>query len=209
MGQRAYKIILGAPLRAIDITEGKFNTYSDQLRDLLRSLRSFPIQEDYTNVPILDGEDWKRKYIKFNESIHSRLNTKIKDSVWKDIDAIFETFLNNRENFTFKPTLIHDDLSSDHILHDKTTGLITGIIDWGDSVFGDPAFDLTGLFVDYSPSLCDSILHGLSQSESMLLRVKFYIKLIPFYKVLYGLDIGDRKNLEDGLRLITKNFKNS
>jgi len=30
-----------------------------------------------------------------------------------------------------------------------------------------------------------------------------------FYQALYGLDIGDRKNLEDGLRLVAKNFRNS
>jgi hypothetical protein len=43
----------------------------------------------------------------------------------------------------------------------------------------------------------------------MLLRAKFYLKLIPFYKALYGLDMGDRKHLEDGLRLITKDFQSS
>jgi aminoglycoside 2''-phosphotransferase len=204
-----YKLIPGSPLRAADIAECGFNNYSDQLGNFLKSLRAFPIQEAQTHMPILESDNWRRRYVGFNENIHNRLRMRIEDSVLREVDAVFESFLSNRGNFTFKPALIHGDLSSDHILHDKAAGSLTGVIDWGDSVFGDPAFDLTGLLSDYGSSFCDSVLQGVSQSDSMLLRAEFYLRLIPFYEALHGLEVGDRATLEEGLKLISKNFRNS
>jgi aminoglycoside 2''-phosphotransferase len=203
-----YKLIPGSPLRSVDVAGCGFSTYSDPLGDFLRSLRAYPIQEAQTHMPILDGDDWRRRYVVFNENIHHRLHMRIEDRIFREVDAVFEAFLSDRRNFTFKPTLIHGDLSSDHILHDKATYSLTGVIDWGDSVFGDPAFDLTGLLGDYGSSFCDNVLQGLSQSDSMLLRAEFYLRLTPFYKALHGLRVRDKATLEESLKLISRNFKN-
>ena len=87
-----------------------------------------------------------------------------------------------------------------------TTGLLTGVIDWGDSVFGDPAFDFTGLLGDYGSGSCISILQGVYGFEAILLRAGFYLKLIPFYEALHGLEIGNKIKLDEGSRLISREF---
>ncbi len=200
-----YRFIPGTPLRSADITESTFKSYSDQLKSFLSSVSSFPIQDAQNEVPILNGDKWRQKYAEFNEEISIHLSTKIEGNILRNINEVFEEFLGEK-NFNFQPKLIHNDLSSDHILHDETTGLLTGVIDWGDSVFGDPAFDLTGLLGDYGSGFCTSILQGVNGSESMLKRAGFYLRLIPFYKALHGLEVGDKGKLDEGLRLISREF---
>ena len=51
------------------------------------------------------------------------------------------------EEYSGPAKLIHNDLGTEHILLDQTSGKITGIIDWGDVALGDPAFDFSGLCV--------------------------------------------------------------
>lgn len=201
-----YRLIPGAPLRSDDITESTFNSYSDQLKSFLISLNSFPIQDAQNEVPILNGDGWRQRYVEFNEEIKIHLRTKIEDNVLMNINAAFEAFLGERENFNFQPKLIHNDLSTDHILHDKTTGLLTGVIDWGDSVFGDPAFDFTCILGDYGSEFCTRILQGVYGFEAILLRAGFYLRLIPFYEALHGLEVGDKVKLDEGLRLISREF---
>ena len=48
--------------------------------------------------------------------------------------------------------LAHADLKPEHVLHDPTSGQITGVLDWGDACLSHATFDLVivGLFFDAS-----------------------------------------------------------
>ena len=48
--------------------------------------------------------------------------------------------------FEDTPRLVHNDLWAEHILVDLRSGGVSGIIDWGDAVIGDPAVDFAGLY---------------------------------------------------------------
>ena len=43
---------------------------------------------------------------------------------------------------------------------DPGTGRVTGIIDWGDAVLGDPALDLATVLTDFGPTVLDRVLAG-------------------------------------------------
>jgi aminoglycoside 2''-phosphotransferase len=118
----------------------------------------------------------------------------------------FKSYLEEPRNFSFEPSLIHDDLSSDHILHDSKEHVITGVIDWGDSVFGDPAFDYTGLLNDYGFEFSQLVLKLVGHPPEYLDRAYFYSTLIPLYRALYYIEIGERDNLEDSLKTIATVF---
>jgi aminoglycoside 2''-phosphotransferase len=53
------------------------------------------------------------------------------------LDRRLSEYLEDNENFRFKPTLLHTDLHSQHVLW--TGDEVTGVIDWGDARIGDPA----------------------------------------------------------------------
>src|SRR5205085_1197913 len=41
-----------------------------------------------------------------------------------------------------EPVLLHADIKPSHLLHDPSTGALTGLIDWGDVSLGHADFDL-------------------------------------------------------------------
>lgn len=44
------------------------------------------------------------------------------------------------------PVIVHGDLVCEHLLVDRTSGCLTGVIDFGDVALGDPAQDFAGLW---------------------------------------------------------------
>jgi aminoglycoside 2''-phosphotransferase len=42
----------------------------------------------------------------------------------------------------FTPVLLHSDIKPEHLLHDPSSGALTGLLDWGDVSFGHAEFDL-------------------------------------------------------------------
>ena len=67
----------------------------------------------------------------------------------KQKEIIFETYeyyLSCKDNFEYKPVLLHNDFSFNHIICDPISGIITGVIDFGDAAFGDAAYDFFFLY---------------------------------------------------------------
>ena len=60
--------------------------------------------------------------------------------------------------FTGPLRLVHQDLGPDHVIVDPTTGRITGIIDWTDSILGDPARDFVFLVAWQGWAFADDVL---------------------------------------------------
>ena len=54
----------------------------------------------------------------------------------------------------------HNDVRDDHVMVDPGTGRVTGIIDWGDAVLGDPALDLATVLTDFGPEVLERVLAG-------------------------------------------------
>ncbi len=57
-----------------------------------------------------------------------------------------------------QPVLLHGDLSPDHILWDPQAKRITGIIDFGDMQFGDPAWDFIYFWEDYNEAFLQDLI---------------------------------------------------
>jgi aminoglycoside 2''-phosphotransferase len=60
----------------------------------------------------------------------------------------------------YRPAILHADLSPEHVLVDPAAGAITGIIDWGDAVVGDPARDFIFLYEDWDLDFLDHAIAG-------------------------------------------------
>jgi aminoglycoside phosphotransferase (APT) family kinase protein len=118
--------------------------------------------------------------------------------------ALWEPFLADDANFAFHPALIHADLAGEHILCDPATGMLTGIIDWGDARVGDPALDFTGLLRDAGPAFADAALAAYPGpvDPAFRRRMEFYARLIPYHEVRFGLDTHQPDHLVRGLAAI-------
>ncbi|WP_251579145.1 phosphotransferase family protein [Paenibacillus sp. MER TA 81-3] len=86
----------------------------------------------------------------------------------------FNTFLNNTHNQNLEKTFIHGDFGASNIIWDRKENRVTGVIDFGGSGLGDPAYDFAGILSSYGEEffeICTNLYPGGSQ---ILERVHFY-----------------------------------
>ena len=193
----AYKKIHGKTITSSINRENLVKTITLFLKEL-QSIDHKTLEHTQRYTP----ESWKQEY---NE-LHKRLSREVYPSLELDIcESIDSEFSRFHETETeFEPKLCHRDLSSDHIL--ELDGRITGVIDWGDSCVGDPAFDLTGLLMDYGEQVAQKISKNLAYPDEYLIRARFYSKVATFYETLYGLETENEDHIKQGLKKINKAF---
>lgn len=90
------------------------------------------------------------------------------------VEELFEEYLNNTNNFSGKPVLLHNDLSSDHILIDPQTRKLRGIIDFGDIGIGDGDYDLMYFLDDFGEEFVCSFLKFYPHPDHKTLFAKLY-----------------------------------
>ncbi len=90
------------------------------------------------------------------------------------ISRLFTEYLSDENNFTYAPTLVHNDFSKDHILYDSVNKEIAGIIDFGDIAFGDPDYDFLYLFDEFGEDFLEKILEYYQSGNRKQLVKKLY-----------------------------------
>lgn len=99
---------------------------------------------------------------------------------------------------TGKKTLVHGDLYVRHLLIGSDRAL-TGIIDWGDVHFGNPALDLSIVFTVLPPDSHKIFFETYGKiSEETWLLARFRGLLSTFVTTVYAHSIGDSDLLEEG-----------
>jgi hygromycin-B 7''-O-kinase len=91
-----------------------------------------------------------------------------------------------------RPVLIHADITVDHVLlqKDDLGWRITGLIDWGDALVGDPTYELLALHIDAFN--CDKALlseflreyRGFDKQHAQLPTFLMYLTLISQYPLM-------------------------
>ncbi|WP_424950274.1 phosphotransferase family protein [Deinococcus sp.] len=89
------------------------------------------------------------------------------------------------------PQLIHGDLAAEHLLIGAPSvpeqGRATGLIDWSDSVLGDPALDLAGLLHWGGVRMLKAALESYGGADrATLRRAQWYAACRAFADIVYG-----------------------
>ena len=192
----AYRKIPGKPITR-DLDEKNLETITQFLTEL-QSIDHIGLRK----IPRYTPEAWKQEYHELYQRITREAYPSLKPSTIAKINRVFNELLDAET--IFKPTLCHRDLTTDHIL--ESEGKITGIIDWGDSCIGDPAFDLTGLVMGFGEKALKNVSRKLEYPPEYLERAWFYSHVSPFYEYLYGKEVQDEKRIKSGMEKINKTF---
>lgn len=167
----------------------------------LSELHSFPenILKNYF------GEDSSElQFLKLKNELIKKAGFLFSEKEIKKIHIFFDSFINLMKKSNYKSSLIHGDLSSDHILYKNKR--LSGVIDFGDMNYSDPAYDFTGLFLCFGEKYFKYILNfysGITDDNFNKRIKKFYIPKIPIHSILYGLEINDT----DLVKNSCKNFR--
>ena len=93
------------------------------------------------------------------------------------IEKCFADYLNDPKSFEYQPAFLHGDLIEEHILYSSEQDKLTGIIDFGNAMIGDPVMDLARPYSYYGKEFIDELLktYPCSDRELLFRKVKFYM----------------------------------
>ena len=100
--------------------------------------------------------------------------------------------------------LLHNDLSSDHVLIDDHGDRVAGIIDWTDVEVGDPAVDVSGIYHFLGERGTRAVLarYGGRWDESLVRRARYFATCFALLQLFHGHATGRADDVDDGRRAL-------
>ena len=141
-GGSRYELIDGTPL---DRWHGPVTNLADDLAQFLAQLHSFPV-DDAVSLGVEPADTWTSGFEALGEKVIPPLRDHVSTTEHDAVRRWWEGFIGQLSSWRFTPSLIHGDLSAEHVLV-SDQGLV-GVIDFGEVRVGDPAFDVAGLSSD-------------------------------------------------------------
>ena len=121
------------------------------------------------------------------------------------LEQRFAAFIEGGGSREAARVLVHGDLGCGHVLADDDGGL-AGIIDWGDALIADPAYDLAALLANcprgFAELVIDAYEGPASRDPDTRRRAAFYVDALPIWQVYFGGDIDGGAERRTGVRRI-------
>jgi len=116
--------------------------------------------------------------------------------------GLLHRYLENDTPVSFQglPSLVHNDLWAEHVLVDPCSGGVSGVIDWGDAVIGDPAIDFACLYTWYGESWLENVLAhytGTLDAE-VISRSRYLATCVAIHCITLGRELDRVKWIEAG-----------
>ncbi|GIP31981.1 phosphotransferase family protein [Paenibacillus sp. J2TS4] len=198
-----YKLIQGTPLWKEELVniqdKNVLNGLATQLSAFLHALHSIPRKQiahifgHETREPGCEIKEWYAK-------IQNMLYPLMREDAREKVSRMFDAFLAKEKHLNIKQTLIHGDFGASNILWEADCCRISGIIDFGGSGLGDPAYDFAGILASYGEDFLSRCLHLYPDGLELLDRAIFYKKTFALQEALHGVEHNDREALENGIR---------
>lgn len=163
-----YSLVSGTPLMFKDfkkLNSIQQNIAAKQVSNFLNELHTFPVaiaKKDGVSMAWSE-KDARNYYLNQAKTVYKKLTQKD----YKILKSILENRCGSKIKNGFKKTVIHQDLTSDHILFDKNTKKVCGIIDFGDIQISDPAVDFGNLW-EYGERFIDKVLNDYHLKDRQL-----------------------------------------
>lgn len=160
------------------------NEIAKQLAEFLTALHSTP-KKDITKLGIRI-QDSKKDFSALVRDTKGYIFPNIKPAEIEKIKAFFKE-LNKALKNNSQKAFVHDDLTWEHLFWNRKKQQL-GVIDFSDSVYGDPASDFKGLwkFGEEFVNLVYDLYKG-KKDDGLLYRSQLYSKRIMLYVMIAGL----------------------
>ncbi|SIS63546.1 phosphotransferase family protein [Salimicrobium flavidum] len=197
-----YPLLSGTPLWPSEIKKVKkevqIQKIAEQLVRFLSDLHSQPV--DDLDVKKQRMEDLRHSTEKLYEAFKEKLFPYMKETSKKEVARNFEVFISDKKTLNFEPVLIHGDFGASNILWDAEREAVSGIIDFGETEVGDPAYDFAGLSASYGRSFLEKCLGLYTSDDTIMKRIEFYQSTFALQEALHGVENNDQKAFEEGMR---------
>ncbi len=191
----AYRLLPGRPLYRHDLLHlphAAQNRFATELAAFLRDLHAIPPQVladvglSPAPLPLGSIAPWVDRLAAVRAELFPHL--------WADqhaaIEDLFAPVLDGRLDMTYQPALIHNDLAAYHLLA-SPDGALTGVLDFSEAVWGDPAADTAALISSYGESFVARMVGAAPDMAAHLERARFRAATIELEWALKGVRTGD------------------
>jgi aminoglycoside 2''-phosphotransferase len=195
-----YRLIAGEPL-TLSRPEQRA-TQAAQLGAFVSALHAVPVAKARRHGVVgRDAASLREAYRGFFATVRANMLPLFTAQEQAAIVAFWSGYLEDDTCFAFTPTLVHRDLTTEHVLVDPTSGHLTGVIDWGDAGLDDPAVDFAvvrrQLGEEFAREMLAAYRHALD--TTVLRRMDFYAGMEPFHEIHFGQVHGDAAHLAHGI----------
>ncbi len=188
-----YPLISGKDLRRATPTDHMIR----QLAQFLRALH----QDTYLPQKTVISHHrhrWVKRFEYLYQETQEKIYPLLSIKEQRRTSHYFAQFLYDISQSSWSVSLIHGDLSPEHIIAEN--GFIKGIIDFGDMTVGDPAYDFAGIPIQWEN---DELALYAQQIDSDGHR-QFYRQMKFLHTILHGLDQGHVQDVEQAIEMFRK-----
>lgn len=161
-----------------------------QIGNFLSTLHSFPIgKAKEIGIEELNSlQSWTGRLEKIKREVFPNINKEEQEWTIK----IFTEFINLIKHNPFRRVVTHSDVMPEHIIVNPDTYILSGIIDFGDILIADPAFDFTFLN-KYGKEFLDEAYkaYKLQRDPYFEVRRRFYEDRLVITNLEHSLKVGD------------------
>ena len=186
-----YRYIKGAALRREDIlklTAGEQGRIARELAEFLKQFHEIPMSEIERNeIAPSDVNRSRETWLKLFENVQKELFPSMMPHVRESVAEHFAPILRDEHFMDYEPRLINGDLVPYHIIFDRETRRINGIIDLGTAGIGDPAADFSCIIYNYGESFLLQMAKNYPEIETAIDRARFWSGTLELQWALAGL----------------------
>lgn len=165
-----------------------------QLGIFLTVIHSFSVEEaKELGIQQIDSFDsWQKRLTKIKKEVFQHIDEN--EQRW--IITLFENSLETISMTPIKLSLTHSDMMPEHIIVDPKTHTLSGIIDFGDTLIADPAYDFTFL-ARYGEDFLNECYknYGLPRDKMFEKRRQFYEDRLAVTNLEHSLELGDQERI--------------
>lgn len=165
-----------------------------QLGTFLTVIHSFSVKEaKQLGIQQIDSFDsWQKRLTKIKKEVFPH----IAEHERRWIVTLFKDFLGIITKIPIKSVLTHSDIMPEHIIVDPKNHTLSGIIDFGDILIADPAYDFTFLARYGQDFLNESYKsYGLPRDQTFEKRRQFYEDRLAVTNLEHSLELKNEERV--------------
>jgi aminoglycoside 2''-phosphotransferase len=160
----------------------------DELAALLDAIHRFPVER--ARAAGVSFELYKGAYHSAQENLERELCGML-DSTERARIARERRAFENAQPHPSTPVLLHADIKPEHLLHDPSSGALTGLLDWGDASLGHGDFDLAIISTFCGSHTLQGLLDRLDETdaERALMSIPYLLTVRRLQDIRYDIDL--------------------